>query len=150
MRPAAGLTLAIAVVLCGCQPKVEAPKSLFAGLGKKDLTVGTGPEAAEGDIVWLTYTGTLAKDGLQFDSNDPKKGATNQNPLFFMVGPDSGMVEGMSKGVVGMKVGGTRKVEVPFTMGYGANSSGKIPANADLVFNVELLYVCLLYTSRCV
>lgn len=141
MRLLAGPILALAVLLCGCQPKQEVPKSIFSGLGKKDLTVGKGVEAVEGDTVWVTYTGTLAKDGTQFDSNDPKKNAANQNPLVFTVGPESGMVEGITKGVIGMKVGGTRKVEVPFGMGYGASASGKIPAYSDLVFNVELLYV---------
>jgi FKBP-type peptidyl-prolyl cis-trans isomerase FkpA len=108
-----------------------------AALVKTDTTAGTGAEAVAGKWVKVTYTGWLYneaaanKKGTQFD--------TGTFP--FKVGAAS-VIPGFDQGVAGMKVGGKRTIMIPSSMGYGATGNGPmIPANAGLVFDVELLQV---------
>lgn len=97
-----------------------------------DEKVGEGPEAKKGDKVKVHYTGTLM-NGKQFDSSVGKE------PFSFTIG--QGMViKGWDEGVPGMKVGGKRKLTIPWQMAYGESGSGdKIPPKAALKFDIELL-----------
>ncbi|MGV0954028.1 MAG: FKBP-type peptidyl-prolyl cis-trans isomerase [Fluviibacter sp.] len=99
----------------------------------EDLEVGTGAEAQAGQMVTVHYTGWLT-DGQKFDSSKDRN-----DPFVFPLG--QGMViKGWDQGVVGMKVGGKRKLTIPAELGYGARGAGGvIPPNATLVFEVELL-----------
>ena len=99
----------------------------------EDLEVGTGAEAQAGQIVTVHYTGWLT-DGQKFDSSKDRN-----DPFVFPLG--QGMViKGWDQGVVGMKVGGKRKLTIPPELGYGARGAGGvIPPNATLIFEVELL-----------
>lgn len=104
-------------------------------LKSEDLKVGTGAEAVTGKTVSVHYTGWLT-DGKKFDSSLDRK-----EPFKFPLGAGQ-VIQGWDKGVVGMKVGGKRKLTIPSEMGYGAQGAGGvIPANATLVFEVELLGV---------
>jgi FKBP-type peptidyl-prolyl cis-trans isomerase len=104
------------------------------GLKIEDLTVGTGAEAKDGNLVTVNYLGTL-DNGTKFDSSYDRK-----QPFQFILG--AGMViPGWDQGVKGMKVGGKRRLAIPPNLGYGAQAVGPIPANSTLHFDVELLEV---------
>ena len=99
----------------------------------QDLVVGTGAEASAGRTIRVTYSGWLV-NGNRFDSNVG-------GPAFsFRLGL-SQVIAGWDQGVVGMKVGGKRKLVIGSALGYGSQGSGSIPANATLVFDVEVLGV---------
>jgi peptidylprolyl isomerase len=109
--------------------------ALQARLTLVDTVVGTGREAKDGDRVTVHYVGTLG-DGTVFESTRAKK-----KPAQFIVGGEGGMVLGLSEGVSGMRVGGKRTLNVPPSLGYGSRGKGKVPPNAPLVFDVELVSV---------
>jgi FKBP-type peptidyl-prolyl cis-trans isomerase len=100
-----------------------------------DIVVGEGAVAEKGSSVTVHYTGTL-EDGTKFDSS-----LDRQQPFTFELA--SGMViKGWDIGVEGMKVGGKRKLTIPGALAYGDKGvPGTIPANATLIFEVELLGV---------
>ena len=101
----------------------------------EDSKVGTGAEAVTGKSVTVHYTGRLT-DGTKFDSSKDR----NQ-PFVFQLGGGQ-VIKGWDQGVVGMKVGGVRKLTIPPSLGYGdRGAGGVIPPNATLVFEVELLGV---------
>lgn len=104
-----------------------------SGLQYVDLVVGTGRTAELGDTATVHYTGWLA-DGSTFDSS-----RTRNEPFSFRVGAGR-VIKGWDEGVLGMKVGGKRKLIIPPDLGYGARGAGNvIPPNATLTFEVELL-----------
>jgi len=103
------------------------------GLTYKDVTEGAGAEAKKGDQVSVHYTGWLM-DGTKFDSSKDRN-----EPFEFPLGAGH-VIKGWDEGVAGMKVGGTRKLTIPPSLGYGARGAGGvIPPNATLEFEVELL-----------
>lgn len=102
-------------------------------LQKVDEVVGTGPEAKTGDKVKVHYTGTLM-NGKQFDSS------VGKSPFEFELGKGS-VIKGWDEGVPGMKVGGKRKLTIPWQMAYGETGSSSIPPKAALKFDVELLEI---------
>ena len=103
------------------------------GLYWQDSPVGTGSAAAKGDSLTVAYTGYFT-NGTSFDSSVGKA------PLKFKLGVGL-VIPGWDEGLVGMKVGGTRKLVIPPALGYGANGSGSIPGNSVLVFTVQLISI---------
>jgi len=100
-----------------------------------DIQTGDGAEAKAGQEVTVHYTGWLL-DGAKFDSSKDRG-----IPFSFHLGAGH-VIGGWDQGVVGMKVGGVRKLTIPPHLGYGARGAGGvIPPNAVLVFEVELLEV---------
>jgi FKBP-type peptidyl-prolyl cis-trans isomerase FkpA len=145
------LPLALVVALGGvaaCEQKVPEPapeprpaaarepeKPEPADLIKEDVLIGNGAECKEGDKVKVHYTGRLLKTNFMFDSSVGKE------PLPFKIGA-SEVIKGWDQGVVGMKVGGKRKLTIPSKLGYGDDGSPpKIPGKATLVFDVELVEI---------
>jgi FKBP-type peptidyl-prolyl cis-trans isomerase len=106
-----------------------------SGLKYVDEVVGTGDSPKSGQTVKVHYTGTL-EDGTKFESSLDKG-----QPYSFRIGT-SAVIKGWDEGIMTMKVGGKRKLIIPPQLGYGAAGSGsKIPPNATLIFEIELLNV---------
>jgi FKBP-type peptidyl-prolyl cis-trans isomerase len=149
MKAALPAALALALV-AGCQstppeptpeprPSVSAEpeKPEPADLIKEDLVVGTGAEAKDGDKVKVNYTGRLLKTNFMFDTNI----GPGKKPFDVEIGKGK-VIKGWELGLVGMKVGGKRKLTIPSRLGYKeAGSPPKIPGKATLVFEIELLSV---------
>ncbi len=115
-------------------PEVYIAPAAVTTLESTDLVPGDGAEAKAGDCLATKYSGTLAKDGALFDEN-----FTQPSAIGFILGQGR-VIEGWDKGLVGMKVGGTRQLVIPAAQAYGDQAQGdKIPANSDLVFVVKLL-----------
>lgn len=98
-----------------------------------DLTTGTGAEVKPGDTLTVQYKGTIAQTGAKFDSSYDRG-----EPATFAL---SDVIQGWQQGMPGMKVGGKRRLLIPASLGYGAQAQPGIPANSDLVFEIELLNV---------
>jgi FKBP-type peptidyl-prolyl cis-trans isomerase len=109
------------------------------GLKYTDTKTGDGAIAAAGNKVSVHYTGWLYKNdakGAKFDSS-----VDRGQPFQFTLGAHQ-VIAGWDQGVAGMKVGGKRTLIIPPELGYGARGAGGvIPANATLIFDVELLGV---------
>lgn len=105
------------------------------GLQIIDLVVGSGPEAKNGNTLSVHYTGWL-QDGTKFDSS-----VDRNTPFIFVLGQGR-VIQGWDQGMVGMKVGGKRKLIIPPNLAYGSAGAGSaIPPNATLTFEVELLAI---------
>lgn len=103
------------------------------GVQIDELAAGAGPAAARGQKVSVHYTGWLT-DGKKFDSSHDRG-----QPFRFTLGAGE-VILGWDDGVLGMQVGGKRRLTVPPALGYGRRGiRGVIPPNATLVFEVELL-----------
>ena len=116
---------------------LDAPDTQITASGLKitELQVGEGAEAASGQTVSVHYRGTL-ENGKQFDASYDRG-----TPFTFPLGAGR-VIKGWDEGVVGMKVGGKRKLVIPSDLAYGSRGAGGvIPPNATLVFEVELLDV---------
>ncbi|HSX46679.1 MAG TPA: FKBP-type peptidyl-prolyl cis-trans isomerase [Patescibacteria group bacterium] len=103
-------------------------------LQTNDTQEGTGQAAQASDTVTVKYTGAYASDGVIFDSSDMHGG----QPISF---PLNGVIKGWTDGIPGMKVGGKRRLLIPAELAYGATPPQGIRANADMVFDVELVKI---------
>jgi FKBP-type peptidyl-prolyl cis-trans isomerase len=138
----------LAVALAACSKPIPEPgESSFkpappapvdpgpAELQSIDDVVGAGKSPKNGDTVRVHYTGTLM-NGKKFDSSRDRG-----TPFDFVLGTGA-VIKGWDQGVVGMRVGGKRRLVIPEALGYGeAGSPPNIPPKAGLKFEVELLDV---------
>lgn len=104
------------------------------GLKIEDIKEGTGSAVKSGDTIVIHYKGTLT-DGTKFDSSYDRG-----QPFETTIGVGQ-VIEGWDKGIIGLKVGGKRKLTIPPSMAYGAQQVGNIPPNSTLIFEVELLEI---------
>ena len=103
-----------------------------------DIQPGTGSEATAGKKVSITYKGWLTT-GVLFDQSKTDASGNTQ-PFSFTLGARQ-VITGMEQGVLGMKVGGIRRIVIPPAAGYGAQAVSTIPPNSVLVFDVQLVGV---------
>lgn len=135
------LTLPLLAVLAACTPALQAlPASdPIAQFEIIDQHSGDGAVAQVGQKVSVHYTGWLfdadapQQRGAKFDSS-----LDRGQPFSFTVGAGQ-VIKGWDQGVAGMQVGGRRVLMIPPGYGYGDRRVGPLPANASLVFEVELL-----------
>jgi FKBP-type peptidyl-prolyl cis-trans isomerase FkpA len=104
-----------------------------SGLYYRDSIVGTGATAQRGNTITAHYTLWLT-NGTQLETS------VGKTPFTFPLGARA-VIAGWDEGIVGMKVGGIRKLVVPPQLGYGSQVQGSIPSNSILVFNVQLVSV---------
>lgn len=111
------------------------PVTEVTELQKIDTLVGNGEEVKPGDTITAHYTGAVAATGIIFQSSHDRG-----NPIAFSLDQ---VIAGWTQGVPGMKVGGTRRLIIPANLAYGANppQGSGIPANAPLVFDIELVKI---------
>lgn len=116
--------------LHGFDPRDEAVKELEI----IDVEVGTGEEVRPGAKITAHYTGALVKNGIIFQSSHDFGDAIT-------FGLEQ-VIQGWTFGVPGMKIGGTRRLVIPAEQAYGTSSpSSNIPANSDLVFDIDLVAI---------
>ncbi|SDP73031.1 peptidylprolyl isomerase [Pseudomonas reinekei] len=99
-----------------------------------DLRVGEGKAAVKGALITTQYRGWL-EDGTEFDSS------YSRGKAFQCVIGTGRVIKGWDQGLVGMQVGGKRKLLVPAHLAYGERTMGKITPNSNLIFEIELLEV---------
>ncbi len=128
------IVLGIAIIYKPTNNQPTMPANNVTGLQIEDIKVGTGAAAQNGNVVSVHYTGTLL-DGTKFDSS-----VDRGQPFSFTLGAGQ-VIQGWEEGLLGMKVGGKRKLRIPPDMAYGDRALGPIPANSTLIFEVELLGV---------
>ena len=135
-----GLILILALSASACGGSDSAPSTVTppsAPYSATDLREGTGATATQGRTVTVSYTGWLydptkpESKGTQFDTSAS---------FSFQLGVGR-VIAGWDQGVVGMKVGGQRRLIIPPNLGYGQQMVGTIPPNSTLVFDVMLLNV---------
>ena len=107
---------------------------MYRDLKMTDLVVGTGLEVVKGALVICHYTGFFT-DGSKFDSSIDRG-----RPFQFVIGSGR-VIKGWDIGIMGMKVGGKRELQVPSSLGYAERAILNIPPHSDLRFEVEVLEV---------
>jgi len=126
------ITMAIMLLVAGCS---KDDKNMNGELIIEDIIIGQGAEAVKYSIITVNYTGWL-EDGTKFDSSLN----SGREPLRFTLGAGQ-MIQGFDQGILGMKVGGKRKLTIPPNLGYGSQDKGIIPPNSTLIFELDLLIV---------
>lgn len=113
-------------------PAVTGPVKYEFALRYQDITIGTGALATPGNIYKVHYTGWL-EDGTKFDSS-----VDRGQPFEFPQGMHR-VITGWDQGFEGMRVGGKRRLFIPWQLAYGDQGKGPIPPKANLIFDIELL-----------
>ncbi|SRR6266481_1770024 len=145
MRIGAAFFLALACLAVsantGCAGSPTSP-SQSAPYSQTDLVIGTGDAAAGNATLSVNYIGWFYdptrsdSKGLQFDASAPG------SPFSFALGTGA-VIKGWDQGVPGMQVGGKRRLVIPPSLAYGGTRNNLIPANATLIFEIELVSVQL-------
>lgn len=117
------------------------PSTPSAPFSQTDLRVGTGAEATTGRTLVVHYSGWLYAPGQPENKGSQFDSSIGRQPFPFRLGAGS-VIRGWDQGLVGMRVGGQRRLVIPPDLGYGSQGRPPaIPPNATLLFDVELLDV---------
>ena len=115
------------------EPKVTLPKVTPTKLVITDITEGSGVGAVAGDLIAVHYVGVLSSDGTRFDGN------FGSSPFSLTLGKGQ-VIKGWDEGLLGMKTGGMRQLDIPADLAYGDSGSGDvIKPGAALSFVVEMV-----------
>ena len=115
------------------EPKVTLPKVTPTKLVITDITEGSGVGAVAGDLIAVHYVGVLSSDGTRFDGN------FGSSPFSLTLGKGQ-VIKGWDEGLLGMKTGGMRQLDIPADLAYGDSGSGDIiKPGAALSFVVEMM-----------
>jgi FKBP-type peptidyl-prolyl cis-trans isomerase FkpA len=134
------VTLVALASAAGCDNTPVTPSS--PAYSQTDLRVGSGAEAVSGATLTVNYTGWFYDQnksdhkGLVFDTS------VGHDSFSFVLGT-SAVIPGWDQGLLGMKVGGERRLIIPPSLGYGASRYASIPPNASLIFDIELVDLVL-------
>jgi len=135
--------IVLAIVMAGCAKREKLAASIPPATGAMhtqytmryvDVAIGSGKVAEAGKVFSVHYTGWLL-DGTKFDSSRDR-----EKPLSFEQGKRK-VIPGWDAGFEGMRVGGKRRLFIPYQLAYGEKGRGKIPPKAELIFDVELMDV---------
>ncbi len=124
------VSLFFALFWGGCDS--NEPDTFIGELTTQDLVAGTGPEVSPGQAVMVSYTGRL-EDGTLFDDS-----ADRSSPFAFTLGVGQ-VIEGWDEGIIGMRVGGKRRLVIPPNKAFGRDGvPGKVPGNATVTYEISL------------
>ncbi len=129
IRSSGWVLMAAAMALAGCGSDTPTEPSLFRA---EDIVVGSGDPAVAGDSLTVHYIGAL-ENGQVFDNS-----YTRGEPYTFRLGAGT-VIRGWDQGLVGMRVGGKRRLIIPPDLAYGSQGKPPIPPNATLHFEIELI-----------
>ena len=125
----AALVVTAAMALAGCGSDTPTEPSFFRA---EDIVVGEGAPAAAGDLLTVHYIGSF-QTGQVFQSSYELG-----QPFTFRLGTRA-VIQGWDQGLVGMRVGGKRRLTIPPSLAYGDQPQQGIPANSTLIFEIELI-----------
>jgi len=128
------LLLLTAILMIGCSGSNTTAPHISVAFTQTDLVVGTGTEAASGKVVTVSYNGWLYDRRL----TDGKGTFFDGNSGFSFTLGTGQVIAGWDQGVVGMRVGGQRRLIIPPDLAYGSTGRGSIPPDATLVFDITL------------
>jgi FKBP-type peptidyl-prolyl cis-trans isomerase FkpA len=131
------LLTALLITISCSGSNTSAPSTSSSAFMQSDLVVGTGTEAVAGKTVTVTYNGWL----YDTSKTDGKGTFFDGRPGFVFTLGAGAVIAGWDQGVVGMRVGGQRRLIIPPDLAYGADGRAPIPPNATLIFDITLTAV---------
>jgi cyclophilin family peptidyl-prolyl cis-trans isomerase/FKBP-type peptidyl-prolyl cis-trans isomerase len=117
------------------RPEVVLPDGEVTELVVTDLIEGTGDPLEAGDTIVANYVGVLSADGTQFDES-----YSGGQPISLVVGAGQ-VIPGWDQGLIGVKAGGRRQIDIPSDLAYGDEDYGPIPGGSALTFVVDVVDV---------
>src|SRR3954447_19578546 len=132
----AGSTSGSTPASAAAKPEVKIPATLPTELVVTDLVEGTGDAAKEGDTVVLNYVGVRSQDGTEFD-NSYDRGQT-----FPVTIGQTSVIQGWEQGLIGIKAGGRRQLDIPADLAYGDSPQGDVIKAGDaLTFVIDAVSI---------
>ena len=129
----------ISAVACGSKSPTDPSQNVNVPFSQTDLVVGTGRQAALGNSLTVNYTGWLYNPSAPENKGTQFETSIGRAPFPFTLGGN--VIAGWNQGVVGMAVGGKRRLVIPPNLAYGSAGSGPIPPNATIIFEIDLLSI---------
>jgi FKBP-type peptidyl-prolyl cis-trans isomerase FkpA len=131
----------LALVAAGCESgggTTIDPSQADIEFITSDLVVGTGNQAAVGNVATVNYTGWLFNPGGTESKGQQFASSQQAGPLVVTIGRRQTLL-GVEQALIGMRLGGKRRAYVPSNLGYGPSGASSVPPNAALVFELEMI-----------